>query len=249
MKFSLGLCSVSFRKSSAEEIIKAASGAGLDFIEWGSDVHAPCGDGEKIKEIITLQEGYGIRSSSYGTYFRLGVNNIAELPRYIESALLLGTDTLRLWCGDKSGEEMTSSEKEALFLECHRAREVAEEYKVKLCLERHKKTLTEDLDSTLELMNKLCSRRFLTYWQPFQWQCFEKNLQSAKRLSPYTENIHVFNWNGEDKLPLRDAEGEWRDYLQCFSPCKLLLEFMPKGGISELVDEAAALRVICGGVK
>ena len=37
--FKLGLCSVTFRKKSMEEIIKIAQNAGVSYIEWGGDVH------------------------------------------------------------------------------------------------------------------------------------------------------------------------------------------------------------------
>ena len=41
-----GLCSVSFRKLTVEEIIAAVKDAGLDGIECGGDVHVPHGDVE-----------------------------------------------------------------------------------------------------------------------------------------------------------------------------------------------------------
>ena len=111
-RYDLGLVSVSFRKNSPEEILNAASAAGLSFIEWGSDVHAPCHDTERLKEIAALQKEYGIVCSSYGTYFRLGETRIEELETYIQAAKILGTDLLRLWCGVKSGKDMTKEERE-----------------------------------------------------------------------------------------------------------------------------------------
>ena len=75
-KISIGVVSVSFRDKSEEEILSAARAAGLSFIEWGSDVHAPCNDIEKLKRISELQGAYGISCSSYGTYFRLGVTPV-----------------------------------------------------------------------------------------------------------------------------------------------------------------------------
>ena len=46
-----GLTSVSFRKLSAEEVIEIAAKAGVDGIEWGSDVHVPATNTEYAKEI------------------------------------------------------------------------------------------------------------------------------------------------------------------------------------------------------
>ena len=89
--YNFGVVSISFRDKTILEILKAASEAGLKFIEWGSDVHAPCEDKARLLEIAQLQEKYNISASSYGTYFRLGKNDISELEDYIAAAKILKT--------------------------------------------------------------------------------------------------------------------------------------------------------------
>ena len=37
--FKLGLCSVTFRKKSIEEVVETARKAGVGYIEWGGDIH------------------------------------------------------------------------------------------------------------------------------------------------------------------------------------------------------------------
>ena len=86
-KYKSGLVSVSFRQNTPKEILEAASAAGLSCIEWGSDVHAPCHDDERLKQIAALQKEYGIECSSYGTYFYLGCMALGELRDYIRAAL------------------------------------------------------------------------------------------------------------------------------------------------------------------
>ena len=100
--FRSGLVSISFRSLSPEEIVALCREAGLCAIEWGSDVHAPYNDPQKLNRIVALQKESGIVCSSYGTYFKLGVHDTEELHGYIAAAKLLGTDILRLWCGDKN---------------------------------------------------------------------------------------------------------------------------------------------------
>jgi hypothetical protein len=95
--------------------------AGLSCIEWGSDVHAPCQDIRRLHEIATLQKEYGIFCSSYGTYFRLGETPIGDLEKYISAAKILDTDILRLWCGTKSGAQMTETERMTLLAQCKEA--------------------------------------------------------------------------------------------------------------------------------
>ena len=59
-RYDLGLVSISFRKHTPEEIIRAAKDAGLSCIEWGSDVHAPPRDLERLREIAALQEKHAL---------------------------------------------------------------------------------------------------------------------------------------------------------------------------------------------
>lgn len=240
-----GLVSVSFRRHSPEEIVKAAKEAGLTCIEWGSDIHAPCLDTERLREIVALQERYGIRCSSYGTYFRLCETPLSELEAYIAAAKMLGTDVLRLWCGSKSGADMTEAERERLISECKAAAELAEKHGVILCTECHRGTFTERLSDALLLMREVDSPSFRTYWQPFQWKSVEENLAYAEAIAPYAEHIHVFQWKNDEKFSLREGIAEWKGYLEKFScPRTLLLEFMPDNSIDSLRGEADALREI-----
>ncbi len=241
----LGLVSVTFRKNTPEEILIAMKDAGLSYIEWGSDVHAPKDDLEFLNEIVSLQNKYGIKCCSYGTYFRLGSTNVAELTDYISAAKILGTNILRLWCGNKNSQDYTAKEKEKLFAECKMAANIAEKSGVILCMECHINTFTNKKESALELMKFVDSKNFRMYWQPNQCYSEEENLQSARLLSPYTVNLHVFNWTKDKKLPLADAKDIWQKYISCFNnDIKLLLEFMPDGKIESLKTETETLRGI-----
>ena len=247
INYRLGLVSVSFRDHTPEEILTAMKDVGLSCIEWGSDVHAPCHDRERISAIAELQGRYGIACSSYGTYFRLGETPIAELADYIAAAKMLGTDILRLWCGKKSGANMTAEERADLLDQCRRAAEIAETYGVTLCMECHRHTFTEHPNDAVWLMQSVDSPHFRMYWQPFQWLTAEESMEIAKKIAPYAEHIHVFNWKDKKRLPLKDAADEWREFLSAFpTPRTLLLEFMPDDRLETLAVEAAALKEIAG---
>ncbi len=243
----MGVVSVSFRDVSPQRILEAAAAAGLSCVEWGSDVHAPAGDRERLDGIAALQRRFGIVCSSYGTYFRLGETSLSELPDHIAAARLLGTDVLRLWCGSKSGADMTAAERDGLLAECRRAARIAETEGVRLCMVCHMRTLTERPLDAVWLMEQVASPAFRMYWQPFQWQTAAENIENAALIAPYAERIHVFHWKGSDRLPLRDGIAEWRAYLAKFStPRPLLLEFMPHGELAELAAEVAALKAVIG---
>lgn len=242
--YRLGLVSISFRKHAPREILHAMRNTGLAEIEWGSDVHAPP---QKAAEIAQLQAEFGITCSSYGTYFTLGKTPLSELERYITAAKTLGTDILRLWCGEKNSEEYGAEEKAALFAECQKAAEVARKHGVTVCMECHNHTYTNRKEAALELMQAVDSPHFRMYWQPNQYRSESENLAAAELLAPYTEHLHVFYWRGDEKLPLAEAVELWQAYLVCFSDGKkLLLEFMPDDRIESLAAEASALRKIAG---
>jgi len=247
--YKCGVVSVSFRNHSPEEIIIATKNAGLSCIEWGSDIHAPYGDLVNLGELVKLQKMYDIKCSSYGTYFRIGETPIDELEGYIKAAKILGTDILRIWCGTKCGANMTDIEKSELLSLCCKASRIAEEQGVILCMECHRSTFTEDPRDAIWLIEKVNSKNFRMYWQPFQWQTADENVLNARKIAPYAEHIHVFNWKDDKKIPLSCAIDEWRKYLSEFSsPRTLLLEFMPCGTLEELKNEANALKIIVGDI-
>lgn len=245
----LGLTSISFRTEGLESIIEETKKAGLSCIEWGSDIHAPCNDRERLAEIVRLQKEADILCSSYGTYFRLGSNHLYELQSYIDAAKMLRTNILRLWCGDKSSQKYTSEEKKVLFETCRKAALIAEKNDVILCMECHNNTLTDEIGPALALMEAVNSPHFRMYWQPNQFKSEADNREYARQIAPYTQNIHVFNWKADKKYSLGSAIHTWKEYLSYFSGDQtLLLEFMPDNHIESLVHEAAALKEIAGGI-
>ena len=244
-EYKLGLCSISFRDKKPEEILKEMQKCGLNFIEWGSDVHAPKDDVKNIEKIVELQKKYGIICSSYGTYFKIGVTPEEELEGYINAAKILGTDILRLWCGNKNSEEYSVEEKSKLFEECKRLSAIAKKHNVTLCVECHGGTYTNTEKSALELMDKVNSPSFSMYWQPQQFMSFEDNISYACNISPFVKHIHVFNWEKEKRFSLADGIDTWKEYLKNFAGVKtLLLEFMPDDNINSLNTESDALKLI-----
>ena len=241
-KHNLGLVSVSFRENSPKEILDAMKNAKLSLIEWGSDIHAPCHDTERLHILAKLQEEYGIKCCSYGTYFRLGRDDLNELEKYAAAAEILGTDILRIWCGDRSADKYSPEEKRNFLEGAKRSSDMAEKLGVILCMECHNNSYTETIDGAVEIMEHVDSPYFRMYWQPNQFKSLQTNIEYAKRISPYVKNVHVFNWEGENKYPLRNATDTWKEYLSHFDEGKnLLLEFMPDGRIESLKEEAEAL--------
>ena len=247
MSYNLGLVSISFRGNSPEEILAAMKKAGLTHVEWGSDVHAPKDDEANLDHIVRLQKEHGITCSSYGTYFRLGITPIEELEAYFDAAKRLGTNIVRLWCGDKDSQKYTDDEKAELFAHCKAAAEMAEKHGIKVCMECHNGTYTNVKEAALELMMAVNSSHFGMYWQPNQYRTQDENVNYATLLEKYTEHLHVFNWEGNNKYPLEGSIDLWKRYLNCIGKNKtLLLEFMPDNNIESLGIETESLKKIVG---
>ena len=178
----------------------------------------------------------------------MGVTPLEELPGYIAAAKTLGTDILRLWCGDRAPEKYTPEERQELFAQCRQAAALAETGGVTLCMECHMTTYTETKEGALELMQAVDSHAFHMYWQPNQFRTVEENIAYSKLLKPFIHHIHVFQWKGRERFLLATGVQEWQQYLQILAPQHgLLLEFMPNDDVSELPGEAETLLLLTGG--
>ena len=155
-----GLVSISFRSLTCEELVEHLKKCGLKNIEWGSDVHAPADNIERLYEIKKLMDDNGINCCSYGTYFRISITPVEEIYKYIKAAKILGTNILRLWCGNKGTDVITKEEKEKLFADSKALAEIAEKEGVILCMECHNNTYTDRIDPALEIMEEITSSQF-----------------------------------------------------------------------------------------
>ena len=243
--FRTGVVSVSFRKLSVDEVIRYTKEAGLSAIEWGSDVHAPYTDMEKIEYIAKAQKEAGLYCPSYGTYFKLGEHDTEELRGYIAAAKVLGTNVLRLWCGNKNYADLTPEEREHIITESKKAAKIAEELGAVLCMECHNNSFTNSLEGALDLMKSVDSTAFRMYWQPATKETLESNIEYATNIAPYTYTVHVYYYQDGVKHPLADGTAQWKRYLECFDGSQhLLLEFMPDNSPESLATEAKTLNAL-----
>ena len=252
--FKCGLVSISFRSEDAEKIIKAASRAALDVIEWGSDVHLPPDDLAVREHVVARSREAGISTPTYGSYFRIGVTPREQFPALCEVAEALGASTVRVWGGSRAITPNDGEEWAAFVTETRAVAEMASERGISVALECHIGTVTESYGAALALLREVGSESLRLYWQPNQYKTHEENIEAARALAPYVDCIHVFNWHRRERLPLSDGEAQWREYLGVFKPeaqvrdIPVLLEFMPDGKIESLAKEAAALRKIAGSL-
>ena len=248
--FQTGLVSISFRQHTPEQITAAAGSCGLQAIEWGSDVHVPQGDKAAALRVRSLTEERGLHTAAYGSYFSLGkaLNPEAEFAPYLQTAEWLGAPLIRIWGGEHGSGELTGDDLSSMIGETRILARMAESCGIRLALECHPGTLTDNETVSALFLLQVGGRALTLYWQPNQYRSYEENLRSARLLASSTTNLHVFSWEmaaGElRRFPLQQHEARWLEYLRIFASAgghALLLEFMHDDRLETLPQTAAVL--------
>ena len=247
-----GLVSVSFRQLPAEEIVRLCVECGLRAVEWGGDIHVPHGDCETAERVSRLTEAAGLRTAAYGSYYRCGVSAPEEFARIVACARLLRAPFIRVWAGNNGGAECTPQQRAAVVSDLKRCVELAGEAGIRVGTEFHSGTLTDSLDSCLELLRacpELCSG-----WQPSVGRRPDLCLEEIRRLSGRISTVHAFQWRQTERLPLEEGIPVWRSYLAALTAggetVDVLLEFVRNDSPDQLRADASVLcrlmEEICG---
>lgn len=186
--FKLGLCSVTFRKKTAEEIVKIARKAEVGYVEWGGDIHVKTV--EDAYRVKSLCDDAGIKISSYGSYFNSADYNKAEWISVCEIAKAMGASSVRIWLGRKDSEETNNIEYNLLLENTKKMCEIAADYDLIVCPECHDNTFNNNTDAFLLFKKVLKKENFRTYFQSRYFR-MEYDLDRIDRTFEFIENIHV----------------------------------------------------------
>ena len=186
--FKLGLCSVTFRKKSAEEIVEIAKDAGIGYIEWGGDVHVKSlDDARKVK---TLCDSAGIKISSYGSYYNCADYDEEKWHKVCQITKETGALSVRVWLGKKDSEKTSESEYKSLLESTKKMCDIAETYGLFVCPECHGNTFNNNTDAFLRFKADLQKDNFRTYFQSRYFR-MEYDLDRIDRTFDFTENVHI----------------------------------------------------------
>ncbi len=241
-----GLTSITFRGLSPEDIIARAHAAGIEGIEWGSDVHVPPQNLDNARDIGDATRAAGLTVTSYGTYYRLGSGE--DFPRYLDAAEALGAPMLRLWAGTRGSADTDSDTRRAWVEDARRCAALAAARGLVVAFEYHPITLTDDSASAVRLMQEIDHSACRLYWQPDFKKSPSDVVEGLLVVRPYLAALHVFQWMPDHtRLPLAEGMVLWRSWLNLVPearelPC--LLEFVPHDDPALLPREAEALREI-----
>ncbi len=243
-----GLVSVSLRKLSVLEVVRLASEAGLECIEWGGDIHVPHGDLAAARLAAKVTADHGMSVSSYGSYLRLGAEGNPSLESVVETAATLGAPTIRVWAGKKSSAEATVEDQALVVEAALAAATLAAASGLSISYEFHANTLTDTAESAAKLFALTPHDAIHSFWQPPNGAGVDEALASLEVALPRLSNVHAFHWwpDPATRLPLVEGRDRWTRYLDRIRLTGLqpdvLLEFLPCDDAALLSTEAATLR-------
>jgi len=256
-----GICSISFAKLAPAELVALVKQGGLDAIEWAGNVHVQPGNPERAAEVRKMTEEAGLEVSSYGSYWK-AVDSSGKPDSFapvLESALTLGTDTIRIWAGYKPSDAVSMEERELILDGIRSALEAGEKYGIKLALEFHSNTLSDSNTAAREVLGQINHPNLFTYWQPIYWLTDPVyRLDGLKQLADRVLNLHVFHWlfspgagswgESTDRRPLAEGTEDWNAYFQVpLNPSMdhyALMEFVRSDNAEQFLQDAAVLKKI-----
>jgi sugar phosphate isomerase/epimerase len=241
-----GLCSVTMRQLSVEEVARLAAEAGLRAIEWGGDVHVPPGDDAAVRRAVTATEVAGLECASYGSYL-LADGDVDEetARRVLDTAVALGAPNVRVWTpfGIDPGSPRASEVVDALTT----IAALAAARDLRIGIEHHAHTLTATVGSTLDLLAAVGAPNVSGYWQPPYWLPVREPAADAAdvaSLGDHLSHLHVYEWAGaEDRRPLAEGDARWRAVLGALDdrPRVAFLEFVAGDDPRALLADARTL--------
>lgn len=246
MNWILGMTSVTFREKTIEEIVALAAKAGLSDIEWGADRHVLPGDWKAVQKANEEMGKYGLRCSSYGSYYRLSDHDPEQFRLICQTAKALGAHIVRTWLGRRGSQVMPEQVRADILEQAKLLADIAAEYSQILAFEFHGKTLNDTGKSSVSFLLDCAKENVKTYWQPLSFSDNEKNLSMVL---PHLCAVHVFNWDNEyNRYPLADGAEQWQAYLSILKKAnastRLIMEFVKDDSEEQFLADAAFLRDI-----
>ncbi len=245
-----GLVSITFRSLSAAEVVDLARTAGIDGIEWGGDVHVPPGDVQRAGEVRHMTEDAGLSVSAYGSYYRLRPEADEEHPfeAVLDSAVALGAPTIRVWAGNQPSSAVDAAERGRIVEQSRRVADMAAEQGISIAYEFHGNTLTDTLESVLDLLRAVDHPNICTFWQPPNGMQPAESRAGLDAVAGWVSNIHCFHWwpTSKDRHPLADGEANWKLYLEKIAVLPgdrfVSVEFVKDDAPEQFLKDAAVLK-------
>ncbi len=241
---SAGMVSVTFRALTPQEILVVTAAAGLQDIEWGSDLHVPVGSIEMAHSIGELTRQAGLRPISYGSYFFAGYTDETVFIEILRTAKALGARNIRIWAGKKGSHD--EDDRLKVVRSVRQCAALCAKERIVLSIEYHINTLTDQLDSALRLIDEVAHENVRLYWQISSGiDDPVVNIRILRGILPYVSNVHVNAVSSNALVPLVEGEGMWRRVIDLLRQDghdrSMLIEFTQNGSIEQFTADANTL--------
>lgn len=242
----IGFTTVTFRKKSRREICEIAQKNGIKYIEWGGDIHLPPNDDTALQEVISLQKEFSLTAISYGTYYRLGVENYPLWESITEMADAIGAKIIRIWQGTSSSADVSNEKFLSMVNETKILSAIAEKKGLTVAFEFHQGTNNDNGKSAVEFLKAVNKANVKTYWQPFST---DDDISNLKAVLPYLACVHIFEWNEKGKrYSLKHGRKKWSEFLETIKNSNtnpyLIMEFVKHDSRHQLAKDVKTLRQI-----
>lgn len=244
-----GLVSITFRQLSTTEIIDLVVQAGLTGIEWGGDIHVPHGDVVTARGVCHQTIDAGLEVAAYGSYYRVSHEETGPFDAVLASAVALDAPTIRVWAGRQGTDSADEAYWQAVIEDSRRIADLAAAEGITIAYEFHGNTLTDTNDTARTLLERVARPNVRSLWQPPRYSTVDYNLTGIDTVTPWLENIHVFQWHRESgaRKALAVGETDWQQYLgkvkQVAGNRYALLEFVEDDDPDAFLRDAAILKV------
>jgi sugar phosphate isomerase/epimerase len=244
-----GLCSVTLRAASVDEVARLAGECELTAIEWGADVHVPPDDSGAIARAKAASAAAGVAIASYGSYlFTAGAPDEDERAAVLDTAAALGAPNVRVWAG--FGVEPGTDAYRVLVDDLAAFADGAVAVGITVGVEYHGNTVTATLAGTIALLDDVGAPNLASCWQPPYWRAPTAPADDAAEvvaLGDRLTHLHVYEWSGpEDRRPLADGATRWAAVLAAAGALggdrNAFLEFVAGDDPDALRRDAATLR-------
>jgi 3-dehydroshikimate dehydratase len=213
MTIAPGLCSVTFRALTADDVVDVAVRAGVEGIEWGADVHAPPGGGSAIAALGARTRDAGLAVVSYGSYLGMAPGaGDDEIDAVLDTAEALGAPMVRIWTELGVTPDSSAAERTRVMRATAAVVDRIGARGLLATLEFHPGTLTETAASANELLTTLARSALRTHWQPDPTLPPATALEELAQVTPHLAHLHVFAWGPsgiDDRRPLTDGAPLW----------------------------------------
>lgn len=243
-----GLVSITFRSLSPAEVVELVRTAGLEAIEWGGDVHVPPGAVQRAREVQRLTQAAGLSVSAYGSYYRLLADEAHSFAAVLDSAVALGAPTIRVWAGNQPSSAVDAAERMRIVEQSRQIADMAAGQGITIAYEFHSNTLTDTLDSALDLLRAVNHPNLRTFWQPPNGMPPAESRAGLDAVAQWVSNIHCFHWwpTSKDRHPLAEGAANWALYLDKIAALPgdrfVSIEFVKDDAPAQFLEDAATLR-------